>query len=126
MKLDEACMLFEPKRPCNHANKSFPVNWNVCKPHKNTPDKLTSFAATRNDDSKRSIDEGYTTVSWAESDNYSLYYHMYNKDDPKIPLIESLQGKTNFFKKWVSKYAKSGVGTKETTLERQTSHPTLQ
>jgi hypothetical protein len=51
---------------------------------------------------------------------------MYNKDDPKIPLIESLQGKTNFFKKWVSKYAKSGVGTKETTLERQTSHPTLQ
>jgi hypothetical protein len=76
--------------------------------------------------SRPSIDEGYATVSRAESDNYSLYYHTYNKDDPKIPLIESLQGKTNFFEKCVSKYAKSGVTTKETTLERRMSHPTLQ
>jgi hypothetical protein len=33
-----------------------------------------------------------------------------------------IQGKTNFFEKHVSKYAKSGVGTKETSLERHTLH----
>jgi pimeloyl-ACP methyl ester carboxylesterase len=37
--------------------------------------------------SKPSIDEGYATVSRAESDKYSLYYRIYNKDDPKIPLV---------------------------------------
>jgi ribonucleotide reductase beta subunit family protein with ferritin-like domain len=34
----------------------------------------------------------------------------------------SLQGKTNFLEKHVSEYARSGVGTKETTLERHTLH----
>ncbi len=56
-KLHEACMLFEPKRPCNHANKSRPVNRNVCEPHKSSPDKLTSFAATRNDEISNGFDE---------------------------------------------------------------------
>jgi hypothetical protein len=37
--------------------------------------------------SQPSIDEGYATVSRTESDNYSLYYRIYNKDDPKIPLV---------------------------------------
>jgi ribonucleoside-diphosphate reductase subunit M2 len=32
----------------------------------------------------------------------------------------SLQGKTNFFEKHVGEYAKSGVGTNETTLEHHT------
>ena len=32
----------------------------------------------------------------------------------------SLKGKTNFFEKRVSKYAKSGVGTSENTLECHT------
>jgi len=37
--------------------------------------------------SKTSFEDGHVTVSRDESDKFSLYYRMYSKDEPSIPLL---------------------------------------